>query len=143
MKNLLVIIILFSIIGCGKSSDGPKSDLIFFEASSTDFTKYINQKNTPSLPDLQEDKLIINNDYPIEISLYKDGKWYYNLANLDDGFGTWSFDGGTIKLFASRTLFDMHLTIEATKENAKEVAIRFSDRFGPKVLAMEKRNILE
>ena len=65
------------------------------------------------------------------------------MANLDDGFGTWKFEDGKIKLFATRTLFDMYIDIEAREKNAKDVAIRFSDRFGEKVLLMNKRNIEE
>jgi hypothetical protein len=141
MKKLLLASLVLVFISCGKNSDEPKSELRFFQVKTDDFAKYINQKAAPTEPNLQEDKSIVNNDYPIEISLYKDGKWYYNLPNLDDGFGTWKYEGGTIKLFASRMLFDMHISIEAVEEGAKEVAIRFSDRFGPKVLAMEKSNI--
>ena len=142
-KIFFVIVAMITFISCGGSKDAPKSELKFFESKNSDFDKYINFKATPTQPDLQEDKSIINNDYPIEISLYQDGKWYYNLPNLDDGFGTWKYENGIIKLHASRTLFDMHIDIEAIEEGAKEVAIRFSDRFGPKVLPMEKSNILE
>lgn len=141
MKKIFLALSLFTIVSCGQNSDKPKSELRFFEVKSDDYAPYINQKAAPAEPNLQEDKSIINNDYPIEISLYKDGKWYYNLPNLDDGFGTWKYEGGTIKLHASRMLFDMHISIEAVEEGAKEVAIRFSDRFGPKVLAMEKLNV--
>jgi len=142
MKNLFIIAsIILVLLSCGSNEESPKSKLVFFEAKVSDFDKYINRKSTPDEPNLQEDRTIINNDYPIEISLYEDGKWYYNLPNLDDGFGTWEYDGGVIKLHASRTLFDMNITVEAVKEEAKEIAIRFSDRFGPKVLTMEKRNL--
>ncbi|WP_053335874.1 hypothetical protein [Bacteriovorax sp. DB6_IX] len=143
MKKLLMMTLLLGLISCGKNSESKKSELRFFKVQGDDFSQYINQKAMPETPNLQEDKSIINNDYPIEISLYKDGKWYYNLPNLDDGHGTWKYEGGTIKLHASRILFDMNISIEAIEEGADEVAIRFSDRFGPKVLAMEKSNIFE
>ena len=150
MKNIksiysFIIICLFSLSfsSCGKTGRGEKSELTFFKVESADFSRYINQKQAPKDPNIYEDITLYNNEYPIEITLYKDGRWFYHLANLDDGFGTWKFEDGKIKLFATRTLFDMYIDIEAREKNAKDVAIRFSDRFGEKVLLMNKRNIEE
>ncbi|TNE99288.1 MAG: hypothetical protein EP326_08420 [Deltaproteobacteria bacterium] len=138
-KTLYIIFLCLIGISCIPEKS-EKSDVVFFTTKNEDFNQYINQKQTPERPNLTLDKSIINNDYPIEIALYQDGKWYYNLANLGDGFGTWSFRNGIIKLFAKRTLFDMHIDIKATSQGAADVAIQFSDRFGPKILKMENQN---
>ena len=140
MKSIITIVLFLVLSSCGTNND-QKSKLKFFEAIQADLVPYINDKDMPASPDLSADRTIINNDYPIEIALYKDGKWYYDLANLDDGHGTWKFEDGVIKLHAERSLFDMYITVEAIEEGAKEVAIRFADRFGPRVLKMEKINI--
>lgn len=140
MKRILLMITLVSIASsCGLNKE--KSQLSYFKVEANDFTKYINQKPMPSEPNLSEDKAIINNDYPFEIALYSDGRWFYNLPNLDTGSGTWKFENGELKLFASRTLFDMKIDIKALEEEAARVALKFSDRFGPQVLKMENVNI--
>jgi len=138
-KTLFIIFLLMLGISCIPQKH-EKSDVVFFTTKNEDFNKYINQKNTPELPNLTLDKTIINNDYPIEIALYRDKKWYYNLPNLGDGFGTWSYENGKIKLFAERILFDMHIDIKATNQGAENVAIEFADRFGPRILKMQNQN---
>ncbi len=119
---------------------GDKTELKLFEVKSSDFDQIINSKPLPSDPNLNEDKTILNRDYPIEIAIYNDGKWYYDLPNLDTGTGTWKFENGKIKLYAERDLFDMYIDVVATEEGAKAMAIKFSDRFGPKVLKVETVN---
>jgi len=117
-----------------------KSELKLFEVKASDFNQIINDKPLPRDPNINQDKTILNRDYPIEIAIYNDGKWYYDLPNLDTGTGTWKYQDGKIKLFAKRALFDMHIDVVATQEGAKAVAIKFADRFGPKVLNVEKIN---
>ena len=104
--KIIYFLSLFLFFSCGK-----KSNVVTFEASSEDFTKYVNAKSLPNTPNLQEDIAIINNDYPFEIALYEDGKWFYDLPNLDTGFGTWKYNNGKIELHAKRTLFDIFFTI--------------------------------
>lgn len=133
MKTIICSLFVLFFYSCAK-----KSDVIIFEVKESDFSQYINKKSTPAEPNLQQDISIINNDYPFEIALYEDGKWYYDLPNLDTGFGTWEYTAGKIKLFASRRLFDMYINLSATSEEAKDIVIEFSDRFGPQVLKMEK-----
>ena len=140
MNKTLFIFFLFILGASCIPQKHDKSDVVFFTTKNEDFAKYINQKAAPLEPNLTLDKSIINNDYPIEIALYSDNKWYYNLPTLGDGFGTWSYDNGMIKLHAERILFDMHIDIKATNEAANAVAIEFADRFGPRVLKMENQN---
>lgn len=141
MNKFFNLLFLFFLISCGINQE--KSELKYFKVKSQDFHKYINQKNMPTNPDLSADKAIINNEYPFEIALYQDGKWFYNLPNLDIGTGTWKFENGIIKLYAKRTLFDMHIDVEALSEEARAIAIKFSDRFGPQALEMTNININE
>jgi hypothetical protein len=138
-KTLFIIFLLALGISCIPQKHD-KSDVVFFTTKNEDFDKYINQKAAPAEPNLTLDKTIINNDYPIEIALYSDKKWYYNLPTLGDGFGTWSYENGKIKLHAERVLFDMNIDIKATSEGANNVAIEFADRFGPKILKMDNQN---
>jgi hypothetical protein len=139
MKILLQFGILLTLISCGAESQ--KSDLEFYPIKKESFNKYINAEKASDDIDLSKDIHIVNRDYPIEISIYEDGKWYYNLDNLDDGFGTWKYKNGRLELFAHRTLFDMNINIEGTAEGAPNVVLKFSDRFGPRTIQVEKRNL--
>lgn len=124
----------------GKRSE-EKGELRVFKISNQEMSPLINDKPMPNFPDLTSDKTLLNRDYPIEVALYNDGTWFYDLPNLDTGKGTWKMEGGVIKLFASHTLFDMHIDIVATEEGAKSLVLKFRDRFGPRVLETEKINM--
>lgn len=130
----------FLFLGCGKSSSDEKSDLEFFTVDQQALAGFINDKEMPKEPNFNADKTIINRDYPIEIALYKDGKWSYDLPNLGKGSGTYEFKNGKYNLYAKRTLFDMFIEILATDQQASKVVLKFSDRFGPRVLKTEKLN---
>ena len=136
MKILINLTLLISLLSCGQK----KSDIEFFDVKEEDFSHLINNQRQPSSPDLGALKTIQNRDYPIEIALFNDGTWYYDLPNLDTGRGTWKYEDHKIKLHAKRILFDMDISIISLKENAKEVGIRFTDRFGPQLLKTEKVN---
>lgn len=121
--------------------DKQTSTLSYFEVDQAAYQKYVNEKSMPADPDLAVDKSIVNSEYPIELALYQDGKFYYNLANLGDGTGSWTMDGGKIKLFSSRTLFDMYIDIFAADQAASKLIIKFRDRHGPQVLKMINENL--
>lgn len=140
--TLVIFLISFVLMGCNPAEKTEKGDLQFFTVEAKDFESYINQKQMPERPDLTSDKTLLNRDYPIEIALYSDGRWFYDLPNLDTGKGTWKLENGRLKLFAKQRLFDMHIDVVAIKANAKDVIIKFSDRFGPRILNTEKVNFV-
>lgn len=143
MKKGIIIGWIFIVIccfSCGQQSK--ESKLEFFPITKMNFQKFLNKKRSfKARADLSKDIHLVNNDYPIEISLYEDGSWYYNLENLGDGIGSWKYSNGKLELFAERILFDMYIDIEALDKEVNSVAIKFSDRHGPKVLKMENRNL--
>lgn len=76
--------------------------------------------------------------YPIDLKLYADGRFYYYLKRLGDGWGTWKHRDGYIDLYAERKLFVMQFAIRSLDpDRPEDVALEFSDRFGPKYLKME------
>jgi hypothetical protein len=127
MKNLLIAMALtLSIVSCGKNDE----KIEFHKADKTQFSKLINDTSLPNHPNLSIDKKIVNNSYPIEIALYNNNKFYYDLPNLGDGTGEWIYTNGRIELKARRDIFDMYIELHATDINAKKFAIKFIDRFG-------------
>lgn len=139
------LILIYLILGLSSLSScipsGDKSEAKVFVTTEEHFTKYVNQKTLPASPNLSVDITISNDDYPIELALYSDGKFYYMLENLGDGNGTWTFKNGKVRLYAERRLFDMHILIKALEEEAAKVGIEFADRFGPQFLDMENKNM--
>ena len=132
--NLSLIVILFILVACGKGEHK------FVKVTEKNFSQIVNQKKLTTEPNLSVDKSIINTEYPIEIALYEDHKFYYDLPNLGDGTGTWSYEDGHLTLIAARDIFDMKIDVHSMDEMAQEISIRFIDRFGPNVLKMRKTN---
>lgn len=127
MKNLLLAMTLtMTILSCGKNDD----KIEFHKAEKSQFSKLINNSSLPTHPNLSIDKKIVNNSYPIEIALYENNKFYYDLPTLGDGTGEWIHTNGRIELRAKRDIFDMYIELHATDTQAANFAIKFIDRFG-------------
>ena len=135
MKNISSLFILLFLLACGEGKT-PK----FHKASEVEFSKFVNQKSLPKNPNLSLDKVIVNNDYPIEIALYKDNKFYYDLPNLGNGTGTWQYFAGYIVLNAKRTLFDMKIEVHGEDVKMNHLKLKFFDRHGLKILGTENVN---
>ncbi len=76
--------------------------------------------------------------YPIQLQLYQDGRFYYSLKRLGDGWGTWSHKNGYLHLYAERKLFVMNFEIHSIEQDGDALSLEFSDRFGPKFLRLHK-----
>jgi len=135
IKTILLSALLV-LVSCGKGGNAK-----LYKVEPGALTKFVNQKSMSKKPNLTLDKSIVNTSYPIEIALYNDGRFYYDLPNLGDGKGTWKLNGGVIELKAKRTLFDMYIEVKATDLDAKSLTIQFTDRFGPNTLKMVNNNI--
>lgn len=135
MKILLLLALILA-VGCGKQGSSK-----IYPLKDKTIQKLVNVSSMPSDPNLTVDKSIINHSYPIQIALYSDGKFYYDLPNLGDGKGTWKKSDGKIILKAKRTLFDMYIEVHGSDKEGQNVSIQFSDRFGPTTLKMTNKNI--
>ncbi len=135
--SLLALTVLLG-YSCTKKS----SSVDLYKAKeSVEFSKFINQKPLPEGPNLTVDKSIVNEKYPIEIALYNDGKFFYDLPNLGTGTGNWKYSDGKIELTAKRQIFDMHIEVYGADKGIEETAILFTDRFGANTLKMENHNL--
>lgn len=139
-KTIKILFIFCSLvfISCGKQDDVQKYDI-----GLDKIQHFVNNKTVPVHADLNVDKALFNDSYPIQIALYKNNKFYYNLPTLTDGDGqgTWKYQDGVITLFAQRRLFDMYIEVFATDENAQSLGITFIDRFGKNTIQMTNKNL--
>jgi hypothetical protein len=130
MKTLSLILTLFLLFSCGKK----KGELILFEKTESDYSQFINSGSKPAQPNMTTVKRIVNNDYPVEIALFEDGKFHYYLENLGEGEGTWRYENGVIKLSALRKIlsFDVNMdyTFTITRKDGSQSVLKFRDRFG-------------
>lgn len=134
--KIIYFIAIVMLAGCGKQ-ESKKTYPLSDQAAQ----KYVNQMPLPADPNSSLQKWIINDSYPIEIALYNDGKFYYDLPNLGDGTGTWQKRKDFIELKAKRSLFDMYIEIRGSDKDGENVLIQFTDRFGPNTLKMINKNI--
>lgn len=138
MRYLLLILTVLIASSCTGKSD---SATLYKAKDAGPFTKFINQKKMPSDPNLTLDRSFINHNYPIEIALYQDGRFFYDLPNLGTGKGKWVYSDGKIELRASRKIFDMYIEVYGADPSIEKLAIQFTDRFGSNSLKMANKNL--
>ena len=84
--------------------------------------------------------LATGEEYPMRFVLFDDGTFFYQVDRLGEGYGTWSFQEGGVKLYASRKLFDMSIYLGARFEQGDEIQVRFLDRRGFQSVVIEHRD---
>lgn len=130
----LLILVLFA--SCGKWDDETLPEGATVRSEQLD--PLINESELTDAPDLQKAVYLLNRDYPLEIALYKDKRFFYNLDNLGEGEGSWGQNAESpVTLFASRSLFDMRLFIYQDKATS-QFWVAFRDRHGVKRLPLEQ-----
>ena len=141
-KPILIALISILSVACGK-----KAEVKLFKAQEESYSKFINAKPSPPVedPNISLDKNLVNDQYPIEMSLYSDHKFYYNLPNLGDGFGTWKYEDGKIVMKTKREILgkdiDMTYELQANDPSAENISVQFSDRWGAQSFRMKKNNL--
>lgn len=142
MNKLILVLVIGVLVSCGK-----KAEVKLFNASEESYSKYINAKVAPSgeNPDIATDKNVINEQYPVELALYQDHRFYYNLPNLGDGYGTWSYEDGKIVMKTKREILGKDITmtyeLQANDAEAENVSIQFTDRWGAQSYQLKKNNL--
>lgn len=99
----------------------------------------------PTKPNLNHDKVIVDEEYPVEIAIYEDGQFFYNLDNLGSGTGVWEYKDGSIVLSAKREIFfkvrDMVYKFSILKEDGSKASLEFRDRYGLNQPIVKVKNI--
>lgn len=139
MRTLSLIafgLLTFGILACRPMKDEPRPYKVYPQNAEY-FQNLVNpgDVDSESVVTLREDQ------YPIALTLYEDGRFQYTLKKLGDGWGTWKYSeaDGYIDLYAERTLFVMQMQIRSTDAaDPSAIALEFSDRFGPKYLKLNK-----
>lgn len=135
LKTLFITLFTLTLFTACGSKDVPD-----VQVSEAVFASHINNKAMPANINLKQEKTFLNRDYPIEVALFANGQWFYDLPNLGTGRGTYTYVDGKLQLFASRDLFDINIEVIAQDPEAKSFVLSFRDRFGQVVLQTELMN---
>ena len=81
-----------------------------------------------------------NDDYPIRLAIYDNGKFYYQVDELGTGIGDWKYEDGGLKLTTRRKIFDLNFYLTATAAEGEELVVKFFDRHGFNQHKLEYRN---
>jgi hypothetical protein len=136
------VLVIGVFVGCGK-----KAEVKLFSATEESYSKFVNAKTSPQgeLPDISSDKHVVNQQYPVEIALYSDHRFYYNLPNLGDGYGTWKYEDGKIVMLTKREILgkniEMTYELQANDPNAENVSVQFTDRWGAQSFRLKSNNL--
>ena len=137
MGKILLSMLWILIVSCQPTYIN-KSPYTYFKKPEKYFLKMVNPTPTPKSVDLSKTLKLSNPSYPIELALFADGKFYYYLENLGDGFGTWEHKQGMVIMNAERDLFVMKFNIRSIEEEGQRVVLEFQDRFGYQFLELDQ-----
>lgn len=142
----MVFLFLFLLVSCLEGANQSHMLTERSVVSLSGFKSIINQKNFQDESDLvhHEDVSILNADYPVEIWLYQNNKYYYDLPNLGAGIGKWSYQNGTLYLenihHVKTINFNIEMNYQIYYSKEKELKVFFNDRFGGNSLLLEQKN---
>lgn len=133
---LKIVLVAGFLVGCsGKAPVQHKRDETFFAKVLNPGEKFEHAEQ--ELPNL---KLLTATDkYQMRYALFDNGKFYYQVAKLGNGIGTWSYQNGIIHLLAPRNFFDLELNLGAAAAEGDAMAFQFLDRFGNNVVQVDLR----
>ena len=139
----MVFFLLFIITSCLENPERNRESIRQIVPLES-YSNIINKKNINSEMDIDfnDDISFINQDYPIEIWLYENYKYYYELPNLGSGIGTWTHQDGQIVLNNEHVIKSIDLKIQMEYElffsGDGQMFLEFSDRFGQKSIEVKK-----
>ena len=137
LDKILLSFLMVLLVSCQPTYIN-KSPYTYFKQPEKYFMQLVNKTPAPKSVDLSKTIKLSNPSYPIELALFGDGKFYYYLENLGDGFGTWEHQQGMVTMKAERDLFIMKFNIRSIEETGKRVILEFQDRFGYQFLELDQ-----
>jgi hypothetical protein len=142
VKKHILILVLPLLFSCGK-----KAEVKLFDAPEASYQRFVNPTTAPTgdNPDISGHRNLVNDQYPVQVSLYSDKTFYYDLPNLGDGHGTWEYSDGRIVMKTKREILgkniEMIYELQANDETAENVSLQFTDRWGAQSFRMRKNNL--
>lgn len=120
----------------------PKESMVEHKRDAGFFDQFVNssQDYKRAAERIGEIKLLqTGTEYPIRAALFDNGKFYYQVDRLGDGFGDWTYYNGAVELKAIRPYFDLDFIVSAAEASGNKTSIHFIDRFGVNHYPLELR----
>jgi hypothetical protein len=127
-KNTLLLAPLLVLMGC--SGD---YKMATYEREKNFFALFENagQEESQAAKNLENIKLLHTDEqFPIRLALYDNGRFYYQVDELGNGYGDWTYENGGLKLTTRRKIFDMNFYVVAKAQQGTDLVIKFFDRHG-------------
>lgn len=126
--RIILLTTLFFVVACSKGgvSAERKRPLSFYAPivnPAADFDRAADRMSALKV-------ITSDQKYVMRYALFDNGKFYYEVANLGHGNGTWQFRDGIINLFASRSFFDLDIDLSAAGATDDRLEMNFIDRYG-------------
>jgi hypothetical protein len=141
VKAFYFLFILSVTVSCNTDNDG---EVQFEQPTKLFLTSVVNNKARPAEQNLAQDIYLENAGYPLEIALYNDNSFYYNLPALGDGHGKWEEIKSGYQLISRRKLggaqIEMKYIIRQKNDSSQNLEVRFEDRKGLKILPLRLVN---
>lgn len=139
MKNfkaisfLAITLAITQLAGCGDLLQGHSRDPEFYQ-------KVFSAKTSPKKVNLENEKMIYSEKYPMRLALFDDQKFFYQIDELGSGWGEWKMSDGMVTMFAPRKYFDMRLVLSGADETSDAQVLRFRDRGGIQAIKVSLRD---
>ena len=137
MLRVIMLAILGLVAGSCQPEFESKNPFTYYQKDAQFYQQFVNAAAAPESVDRSKVLTLRNDEFPMELALFGDNRFYYYMETLGDGFGTWEFDQDKLHLYAERTLFVMHMNIRSIDEADNQIAVDFIDRFGTQYLTLD------
>jgi hypothetical protein len=127
------VLMLLILTSCGDLLIGQRRDPSFYRP-------VISEKSAPKKVAMESEKLVYSDKYPMRMALFSNEKFYYEIDELGEGWGTWTMDDGVVKLYAPRPFFDMRIVMSGDAETGEARIFKFRDRTGIQTVALSVRD---
>ena len=132
MKFLLLLVSLVILPSCGRD-ENKSAKVRYVEFSEDQKIGLVNQGELNINTQIQSSVSLVEEEYGIMLSMFKDHKFYYKITGIGEGAGFWKYnEKGYFHLHAnySRSPSGLNFFIINLDESGENLDVLFDDRFG-------------
>lgn len=140
MKILICAFVVVLVAACSQD----RVNMVEHQRDRDFYAQFVNNgkslQNAPS--EMSSLKLLkISGLYEGRFALYDQNTFYYEINNLGNGTGNWTFENGAMKLKAGRMFFDLIFTVSGAQPEGNDTVVRFIDRNGAQKMNIQYLNM--
>ena len=128
----MLYVLAVSLSSCG-SEKGTQTITDYLTFPETRRQELVNQSSFSARTDLKTATSLVETDYGMKLSMFSDGKFYYNIDGIGEGAGLWTYnERGYFHLHANyiRSPSGLNFFVISLDEKGTVIDVVFDDRFG-------------